>query len=132
MIRRSQLPSPLPSMRRHGALGSPPQRKRAFQKTCDYWRSRRLRSIAGWRNTTRQMTCGSGPAVTIPICGTSDFSLFELRLNEQSSMPDIKRVAVSEHILLGGDNIDLAIAHMVEPRLAGPGAQVSGPQSDHL
>ena len=51
--------------------------------------------------------------------GTSDFSLFELRLNEQSSMPDIKRVAVSEHILLGGDNIDLAIAHMVEPRLAG-------------
>jgi len=64
--------------------------------------------------------------------GTSDFSLFELRLNEQSSMPDIKRVAVSEHILLGGDNIDLAIAHMVEPRLAGPGGQISGPQWDQL
>ena len=64
--------------------------------------------------------------------GTSDFSLFELRLNEQSSIPDIKRVAVSEHILLGGDNIDLAIAHMVEPRLAGPGGQLSGPQWDQL
>ena len=64
--------------------------------------------------------------------GTSDFSLFELRLNEQSSLPDIRRVAVSEHILLGGDNIDLAIAHMVEPRLAGAGGQFSGPQWDQL
>ena len=44
----------------------------------------------------------------------------------------VKRVAVSEHILLGGDNIDLAIAHMVEPRLAGPGGQISGPQWDQL
>jgi hypothetical protein len=41
-------------------------------------------------------------------------------------------VAVSEHILLGGDNIDLAIAHMVEPRLAGAGGQLSGPQWDQL
>ena len=64
--------------------------------------------------------------------GTSDFSLFELRLNEQSSIPDIRRVAVSEHILLGGDNIDLAIAHLLEPRLAGAGGQLSGPQWDHL
>jgi molecular chaperone DnaK (HSP70) len=64
--------------------------------------------------------------------GTSDFSLFELRLNEQSSIPDIKRLAVSEHILLGGDNIDLAIAHMVEPRLAGAGGQLSGPHWDQL
>ncbi len=64
--------------------------------------------------------------------GTSDFSLFELRLNKQSAIPDIRRVAVSEHILLGGDNIDLAIAHMVEPRLAGAGGQLSGPQWDQL
>jgi molecular chaperone DnaK (HSP70) len=64
--------------------------------------------------------------------GTSDFSLFELRLNEQTSIPAIRRVAVSEHILLGGDNIDLAIAHMVEPRLAGAGGQLSGPQWDQL
>ena len=32
-------------------------------------------------------------------------------------IPRIKRVAVSDHILLGGDNIDLAIAHLLEPRL---------------
>jgi molecular chaperone DnaK (HSP70) len=64
--------------------------------------------------------------------GTSDFSLFELRLNDPSPIPDITRVAVSEHILLGGDNIDLAIAHLIEPRLAGRGGQLSGAQWDHL
>jgi molecular chaperone DnaK (HSP70) len=64
--------------------------------------------------------------------GTSDFSLFELRLNEQSSIPDIRRVAVSEHILLGGDNVDLAIAHFLEPRLTAAGGQLSGAQWQHL
>ena len=42
--------------------------------------------------------------------GTSDFSLFELRPGASGGIPDITRVAVSEHILLGGDNIDLALA----------------------
>jgi molecular chaperone DnaK (HSP70) len=64
--------------------------------------------------------------------GTSDFSLFELRLKEQNAIPDIRRVAVSEHILLGGDNIDLAIAHFLEQRLAGRGGHLSGVQWDHL
>jgi molecular chaperone DnaK (HSP70) len=64
--------------------------------------------------------------------GTSDFSLFELHLNKPSLIPDIRRVAVSEHILLGGDNIDLAIAHFIEPRLAGRGGQLSGAQWEHL
>ncbi len=64
--------------------------------------------------------------------GTSDFSLFELRLNEQSPIPDIRRVAVSEHILLGGDNVDLAIAHFLEPRLAAGRGQLSGAQWEHL
>src|SRR5207302_4965709 len=60
------------------------------------------------------------------------FSLFELRRNEQSPIPDIRRVAVSEHILLGGDNVDLAIAHLLEPRLAAGGGQLSGAQWNHL
>jgi len=64
--------------------------------------------------------------------GTSDFSLFELRRNEQSPIPDIRRVAVSEHILLGGDNVGLAIAHLLEPRFAAGGGQLSGAQWNHL
>ena len=64
--------------------------------------------------------------------GTSDFSLFELTRHVDGSDPAIKRVAVSDHILLGGDNIDLAIAHMVEPRLVTGGGGLSAGQWDHL
>ena len=49
--------------------------------------------------------------------GTSDFSLFAITQKPGSSLPHIKRVAVSDHLLLGGDNIDLALAHHLEQRL---------------
>ncbi len=64
--------------------------------------------------------------------GTSDFSLFELRPGPPGVMPDIRRIAASEHILLGGDNIDLALAVLLEPRLVGERGQISGPRWDHL
>ena len=48
--------------------------------------------------------------------GTTDFSLFEIRLQAEQRLPEIRRIAVSDHILLGGDNLDLALAHWVEPR----------------
>ena len=64
--------------------------------------------------------------------GTSDFSLFELTRHEGSRDPAIKRIAVSDHILLGGDNIDLAIAHLIEPRLAAGASGLSAGQWDHL
>jgi molecular chaperone DnaK (HSP70) len=51
--------------------------------------------------------------------GTSDFSLFELGSPIEGSAPRIKREAVGDHILLGGDNVDLALAHLLEPRLTG-------------
>ena len=51
--------------------------------------------------------------------GTSDFSLFELCPQTDGSASRIKRKAVGDHILLGGDNVDLAIAHLLEPRLTG-------------
>jgi molecular chaperone DnaK (HSP70) len=49
--------------------------------------------------------------------GTTDFTLFEASPESGSTMAHIKRVAVSDHLLLGGDNIDLAIAHHVESKL---------------
>src|SRR3954454_20446309 len=64
--------------------------------------------------------------------GTSDFSVFELQPGPPGAIPNIRRVAVSEHILLGGDNIDLALAVLLEPRLVGERGQISGPQWDHL
>src|SRR5437762_8750264 len=64
--------------------------------------------------------------------GTSDFSLFELRSQNGGSAPHIKREAVGDHILLGGDNVDLAIAHLLEPRLTGERGKLSGTQWDDL
>jgi molecular chaperone DnaK (HSP70) len=64
--------------------------------------------------------------------GTSDFSLFELSRDEGDRDPVIKRIAVSDHILLGGDNMDLAIAHLLEPRFAAGGGGLAGGQWDHL
>ncbi len=49
--------------------------------------------------------------------GTTDLTLFQIEPASQNSLPEIKRIAVSDHLLLGGDNIDLAIAHHVETRL---------------
>ena len=64
--------------------------------------------------------------------GTSDFSLFEFRSERCSAAPKIKRVAVGDHILLGGDNVDLAIAHFLEPQLIGERGKLSGMQWDDL
>jgi hypothetical protein len=63
--------------------------------------------------------------------GTSDFSLFEVRPTGNAA-PTMKRLAVSDHILLGGDNIDLAIAHLVEPRLVEGHGKLVGSQWDQL
>lgn len=47
--------------------------------------------------------------------GTTDFSL--IAVTEQDGELELRRVAVGEHILLGGDNMDLAIAYGVAKRL---------------
>ncbi len=60
--------------------------------------------------------------------GTSDFSLFHLTHGEEGSGPKIERTAVSDHILLGGDNVDLALAHTIHARLEGQGHELGGAQ----
>lgn len=51
--------------------------------------------------------------------GTSDFSL--IAVTEDAGNLQLTRVAVGEHILLGGDNMDLALAHGVARQLAAEG-----------
>jgi hypothetical protein len=51
--------------------------------------------------------------------GTSDFSLIEAV--EQQGELGFVREAVGDHLLLGGDNMDLALAKLVESRLSGGG-----------
>ncbi|MCB9522189.1 MAG: Hsp70 family protein [Myxococcales bacterium] len=52
--------------------------------------------------------------------GTTDFSLIAVREGEGGTL-ELERVAVGEHILLGGDNIDLALAYTVKARLEADG-----------
>ncbi|KJK20839.1 molecular chaperone DnaK [Burkholderiaceae bacterium 16] len=53
--------------------------------------------------------------------GTTDLSL--IAVVERDGNLELHRVAVGEHILLGGDNMDLALAHVVARKLAGQGTQ---------
>jgi hypothetical protein len=49
--------------------------------------------------------------------GTTDFSLIEVAEREGELV--LERIAVGEHLLLGGDNMDLALAHVLAWRLEG-------------
>lgn len=52
--------------------------------------------------------------------GTTDLSLIKVEFVDGE--PQLSRIGVGNHLMLGGDNMDLALAHLVEPRLAGGGA----------
>ncbi|MFZ5896177.1 MAG: Hsp70 family protein [Myxococcota bacterium] len=54
--------------------------------------------------------------------GTSDFSL--IAAEERDGALELVRVAVGDHILLGGDNMDLALAHRVRQKLAEAGHEI--------
>jgi hypothetical protein len=54
--------------------------------------------------------------------GTSDFSL--IGVGEEDGRLSLTRLAVGDHILLGGDNVDLALAHLVRARLEGEGRKL--------
>ena len=49
--------------------------------------------------------------------GTTDFSLIAARDEGRGLV--LERLAVGDHLLLGGDNIDIALARLIEPRLGG-------------
>lgn len=74
---------------------------------------------------------------TILICdiggGTSDFSLFAVEpVASAERVPAVRRIEVSDHLLLGGDNIDLTLAHALEKQLSGGGARLVASQWAYL
>jgi hypothetical protein len=52
--------------------------------------------------------------------GTTDFSL--MKVDMANGQPAISRIGVGNHLILGGDNMDLALAHLIEARMAGAAA----------
>jgi molecular chaperone DnaK (HSP70) len=54
--------------------------------------------------------------------GTTDFSAIAVR--DEDGAVELRRIAVGDHILLGGDNMDLALAHRVAGKLAAEGTEL--------
>jgi len=73
-------------------------------------------SLGGWR---KQVRPGDILLVVDIGGGTSDLSL--IAVLERDGSLELHRVAVGDHILLGGDNMDLALAHVVARKLAAAG-----------
>jgi hypothetical protein len=72
-----------------------------------------------WRETLRigdlLLVCDIGG-------GTTDFSL--ILVGEHDGDLALERIAIGDHILLGGDNMDLALARVVQQRLEGEGHRI--------
>jgi hypothetical protein len=78
------------------------------------------RSNGAWRKEVR-----SGDVLLVVDVGggTTDLSL--IAVLEQDGNLELQRIAVGEHILLGGDNMDLALAYGTARKLAQQGKQLN-------
>ena len=72
-----------------------------------------------WR---RQLRVGNLVLVCDIGGGTTDFSL--ILVSERDGDLALERVAIGDHILLGGDNMDLALARIAQQRLEGQGHRI--------
>jgi len=77
--------------------------------------------IAGERRDTVEALLASGQSsARVLVCdvggGTTDLTLIEVRRSGTGEL-ELERVAVGRHLLLGGDNIDLALAQVCEQKL---------------
>ncbi len=67
------------------------------------------------------------PGSRVLVCdvggGTTDFSLIEVT-DDGAGRLNLERVAVGEHLLLGGDNMDLALAHTLHQGLVAAGKKL--------
>jgi molecular chaperone DnaK (HSP70) len=69
-----------------------------------------------------RLLAGDGGSGLVLVCdvggGTTDLSLLRVAASStEGASLDVTRVAVGRHLLLGGDNMDLALAHLCESRL---------------
>jgi len=62
--------------------------------------------------------------------GTTDLTLIQVTI--QDGEPELTRIGVGNHLMLGGDNMDLALAHLVESRLPGNEGRLSAARFSQL
>jgi hypothetical protein len=85
------------------------------------------KSQGEWR---KQAKCGDVILVIDVGGGTTDLSL--IAVTEQNGNLELTRVAVGDHILLGGDNMDLALAYTVKAKLEKDGKRLEAWQLQAL
>ncbi|MDL5036063.1 Hsp70 family protein [Comamonas resistens] len=56
--------------------------------------------------------------------GTTDLTLIRVEAAPGGGLPALTRTAVGDHLMLGGDNMDLALAHQLEGAFAGEGQKL--------
>lgn len=84
-----------------------------------------------WLNATRdtwrdQVNVGDRILVADVGGGTTDFSL--IQVSEASGNLTLERIAVGDHLLVGGDNMDLSLAYTLAGRLASEGQKLNAHQ----
>ncbi|WP_404977072.1 Hsp70 family protein [Accumulibacter sp.] len=62
--------------------------------------------------------------------GTTDLTLIEVSTNDGE--PELTRIGVGDHLMLGGDNMDLALTHLVESRLPASDGRLSAARFSQL
>lgn len=62
--------------------------------------------------------------------GTTDLTLIKVEHGEAE--PKLTRIGVGDHLMLGGDNLDLALAHLAESRLCQEGQRLSAAELSQL
>ncbi|KWF94454.1 Hsp70 family protein [Burkholderia cepacia] len=88
--------------------------------------------LYGQRDTLRDTFSA---ARRVLICdvggGTTDLTLVDVAPGDDGE-PTFTRVGVGNHLMLGGDNMDLALARLVETRLTEPGTRLSAASLSQL
>jgi hypothetical protein len=81
----------------------------------EQYRARSSRGRGAKRSSESPLANGRVALVCDVGGGTTDFSL--IRIVMDNGAPAFERIAVGDHLLLGGDNVDLALAARVERRI---------------
>ncbi|HTI18881.1 MAG TPA: Hsp70 family protein [Trinickia sp.] len=63
--------------------------------------------------------------------GTTDLTLIKVHFDEDGQ-PQLTRIGVGNHLMLGGDNMDLALARLAETRIAGEQTRLSAASLSQL
>jgi molecular chaperone DnaK (HSP70) len=88
------------------------------------WLFRHQQQLTGELSATRLLlVCDVGG-------GTTDLTLIQVAITDGE--PTLTRIGVGDHLMLGGDNMDLALAHLVESRLPASEGRLSAARFSQL